>query len=102
MQYPPHFIFRWHPSVFPFPIIQRLVANLDNEGSVIPSVKFGQLRLRTLALGVVGNRSPATVKVSVAGQPVPATLAVADGKAEITLGIAVVMKEGETLAALII
>ncbi|MBE3063743.1 MAG: hypothetical protein IMZ69_01840 [Spirochaetes bacterium] len=59
------------------------------------AVKFGRLRLRTLALGVVGNEEPRTVKVIVAGKPVPATLSVNKGKADIKLGAEVVVKEGE-------
>ena len=61
-------------------------------------VKWGQVRLRTLSLGVVGRGEPSKVTVLVAGKPVPATLAVREGKAQIQLGIEALIKEGERLA----
>jgi non-lysosomal glucosylceramidase len=61
------------------------------------AVKWGQLRLQTLTLAVTKGFQPAQAKVAVDGKPVTATLAVKDGRAEISLAVAVVIKEGEKL-----
>ena len=62
-------------------------------------LKFGKLRLQSLAFSVVGNGKPARVTVTAAGKPIPATLAVNNGKAEIKLSHESVLKEGEKLQA---
>ena len=64
-------------------------------------MKSGQLHLKTLALQPVGQAKPTQVTMTVAGKTVPATLALADGKAQISLGAGVVLKEGEALEAVL-
>ena len=64
-------------------------------------MKSGRLRLKTLALQLVAHAKASKVAITVAGQPIPATLAVADGKAQIKLGADLVLKEGETMEAVL-
>ncbi|MBI5385035.1 MAG: hypothetical protein HZA90_10155 [Verrucomicrobia bacterium] len=64
-------------------------------------VKFGQLRLRTFVLAPQAGFQPVKVTVTLAGKPVPATLAMTDGKAVITLREAAMVKEGEKLEFLL-
>ena len=49
------------------------------------AVKYGTLRLKSIALGLAEGLSPGTVRVAVDGRAVDAVLSVADGKATITL-----------------
>ncbi len=59
------------------------------------ALKWGQLRLRTLAFAPKGT--PTKVTVTVAGRAVPATLKVADGRAEVALAAEVSLRAGESL-----
>jgi non-lysosomal glucosylceramidase len=59
-------------------------------------LKFGALRLRTLSLGLVGNRRPAGCTLTIAGKRVPATVTSVERRAEIGFD-AVVVRQGETL-----
>ena len=58
-------------------------------------MKWGQVRVQTLALGTTGDNKPTKVTVTVAGQPVPATLALAGTRGEIKLANGVTVKAGE-------
>jgi non-lysosomal glucosylceramidase len=60
-------------------------------------LKWGQLKLRTLALGLPANEKPTRVTATVAGKPVAATLAEKDGKAEISFAQDALVKAGEKL-----
>jgi hypothetical protein len=64
------------------------------------TIKWGQLRLHTLALGI-GNAKPGRAAVTIAGHSVPAALALNSGKAEIKLGTPAVLKAGEKLEVLL-
>jgi hypothetical protein len=59
------------------------------------AVKWGQLRLRTLALVPQAGFEPAKVVVTMAGKEVAATLAMKGSKAEIKLSEDLVVKAGE-------
>ena len=61
------------------------------------AVKWGQVRVQTLALGTTGDNKPTKVTVTVAGQPVPATLALAGTRVEIKLANEVTVKAGGLL-----
>lgn len=61
------------------------------------AVVSGRLRLRTLALGVVGKASPTTATVNLGGKVLPATLTIQDGKAEIRLAAETILEEGSIL-----
>jgi hypothetical protein len=60
-------------------------------------VRQGKLRLQTLALAHPADLRPTRVTVTLAGKARPATLAVADGKAQIQLSDEAVVREGEKL-----
>ncbi len=60
-------------------------------------VRWGRLRLRTLALGLQPGFQPAKATVTVAEKPVRATLAARGGKIEINPGEEMVLSEGEKL-----
>jgi hypothetical protein len=67
-----------------------------NQGAEI-RVNWGTLRLKTLALVAVGNRTPTAVSATVSGQPKPATLSMTGTRVEITFATEVLIKAGETL-----
>lgn len=60
-------------------------------------LRWGKLRLRTLSLAPQPVFRPTKATVRLVGQAVPATLLVQNGKAGITLGKAIVIREGEKL-----
>ncbi len=60
-------------------------------------VRWGTLRLRTLALAPGGNASPIKASVTLRGQMIEATVSVQGGKTEIQLREETVIREGETL-----
>jgi uncharacterized protein (DUF608 family) len=62
-------------------------------------VSAGRLAVRTLDLALVGDLKPAGAAVSVAGRRVAATVAVKEGRAEITLAEETVATDGEMLSA---
>jgi uncharacterized protein (DUF608 family) len=76
---------------------KRLAGNLQAECAV----KWGNLRVQTLALGLADGWQPVQVKVTAAGKAVPATLAIIAGLAEIKLSAPVTLKTGEKLAAVL-
>jgi hypothetical protein len=57
-------------------------------------VKWGRLRLRTLALGLAGGLKATKVSVRVDGRPAAARLETRDGRAEILLESEAVISEG--------
>lgn len=61
------------------------------------AVKWGRVKLRTLAFGLCMPGVPAQVSVTHAGNPVPASLHVADGRAEIALDSPVTVEAGQSL-----
>ncbi len=65
------------------------------------ALKWGKLRLRTLALGLPRNFRPTQVTVTAAGKPVTATLAVKDGRATINLSDGIAMQEGDVMELLL-
>lgn len=60
-------------------------------------VRFGKLRLRTLAFALPPASRPTKGIVTLAGKPVPATLSLNGEKAEIRLGRATTVSEGQKL-----
>jgi non-lysosomal glucosylceramidase len=62
------------------------------------TLKWGRLRLRTLALGLTPTVKPEKVTVSIGGRPVAATIAEKEGKAVVVLGDGLVIAEGEKLS----
>jgi non-lysosomal glucosylceramidase len=60
-------------------------------------LKFGQLRLRTLSLGLAGNANPKGATVTVASKPVSVSFAVKEGKAMIEFAEEVAMREGDAM-----
>ena len=60
-------------------------------------IQWGRLRLRTLALGLVGKAKPAKATVRLAGQEVRTRLEVNDGQAVLTLGDGVVIETNQRL-----
>jgi hypothetical protein len=68
----------------------------DGRQTMTLSVKWGRLRLKTFACSVAG--AVATVSAKVDGQPVPAEVRVADGRAVTTFGREVVLATEQTLS----
>ncbi|HUT35303.1 MAG TPA: GH116 family glycosyl hydrolase [Planctomycetota bacterium] len=64
-------------------------------------VRWGKLRLKTLALAVREGLKTPTVAVTVAGKPVEASSSVKDGRLLITLAGELMLGEGQTFEALI-
>ena len=60
-------------------------------------VKWGQLRLRTLALAVAGNTKPTKATVTAGGIEIAASLALNDGRAQISLTREALVKAGEMI-----
>ena len=60
-------------------------------------VKWGKLRLRTLALLPAAGTTPTTATVALAGKPLDARLTLADGRATITLAAEATIEAGEEL-----
>lgn len=63
------------------------------------TVRYGRLRLRTLALAVPENRSPRSVRARLRGQDLPATIEVAGARVLVRLQSETVIQPGETLEA---
>ena len=61
------------------------------------ALKFGQLRLTTLALAIAPAAKPAAVSLIVAGKPLPATFSVRGARVEIKFSAEVMLRAGETL-----
>ena len=61
-------------------------------------MKWGKLRLRTLALLPAPGTTPTTAAVALAGKPLDARLTLADGRATITLAAEATIEAGEELA----
>ena len=61
------------------------------------SVKWGRLPVRTVALGIKGDKRPASVKVTAGGKDIPATLALNGSRAEIKLASEVMIGPRESL-----
>ena len=61
------------------------------------AVKWGRVRVRTLALAVPSGKSASTAKVSLAGQTLPATLKVEGQRALLTLAESATVNTGQTL-----
>jgi len=66
------------------------------------AVKWGKLRLKTLALALHQNAKPANVTVTVAGKPVRATHAVNNDRLDITLASDAMIKPAESLQVLVV
>ena len=64
----------------------------------VVAVRWGKLALKTLALVPAVGTKPATVTATLAGKPVEARLAVADGRATIEFGEEVTIEAGQELA----
>jgi non-lysosomal glucosylceramidase len=60
-------------------------------------MKYGQLRLKTLALTLPANLKPQKVSAVLAGKTVPATLAVRDGRCLVQFAAEVTIATGKTL-----
>ena len=60
-------------------------------------VKSGKLTVKTFNLALLANVRPATVTVTIAGKPMPASLAVSGGRAEIRFASEAVVREDEGL-----
>jgi uncharacterized protein (DUF608 family) len=60
-------------------------------------VRWGKLRVKTLALSLPAGATAATVKLTAAGKDVPVTQTLKDGRLEITLGQEVALTEGQAL-----
>ena len=60
-------------------------------------MKWGKLRLRTLAFGLAEGAKPASATVTAAGKNVPATLKIESGRAQLALSEEIVLQEGATL-----
>jgi hypothetical protein len=60
-------------------------------------VKSGKLIVKTLSLALHANTKPARATVTIAGRPMPASLAVSNGQAEIQFATEAVVQEGEGL-----
>ncbi len=58
-------------------------------------IRWGQVRLRSLAFGVPADRSPTKVDVSVMGRAVPAAVRTIEGRAAVTLEEEVLIKQGD-------
>jgi uncharacterized protein (DUF608 family) len=65
------------------------------------AIRYGRLRLRTMALGRPPGFAPSQVTVTLAGRPVPATWAGKEGRTLITLERELVFAENEKLAVTI-
>ncbi|MEI7729905.1 MAG: GH116 family glycosyl hydrolase [Verrucomicrobiota bacterium] len=65
------------------------------------ALKWGQLRVRTLALGLPPNTAAAKVKIIVAGKTIQGTLAKQGDRVEIQLNADVLLKAGETLEVMV-
>ena len=61
-------------------------------------LKYGKLRLKTIALAAPGGQPPASVKVSLDGQVLAATQASAHGRVLVTLAAAATLTAGQRLA----
>jgi len=61
------------------------------------ALRWGQLHLRTLALGAIGILRPTQIKASLAGKAVPATLIFQNGRAEIKFGQEINLSAGDVL-----
>ena len=62
-------------------------------------MKYGKLRVKTMALAMAKALKPSAVKVSVNGKAVDASLEVKDDKVIITLAADAVVRAGESLVA---
>ena len=60
-------------------------------------VKWGRLKLKSLALALPKDAAPVTLRVSVGGQPVDAKHELKDGRLRITLGREVLLTPGKKL-----
>jgi uncharacterized protein (DUF608 family) len=72
---------------------QSEISNLKSQ----LTLKWGKLRLRTLALQPAANLKPTKVSVKVAGKVVPASLKLNEKRAEIEFGAGFVLQEGQRL-----
>lgn len=73
---------------------QSAIATLQSQ----IAVHWGRLRLKTLVLTPTGGLVPQRVSATLAGQPVPATLVVRDGRCVIGFEPALTVATGQTLA----
>jgi hypothetical protein len=60
-------------------------------------VRWGQLTLKTLTLAVPAEINPQKVSATLAGQPVPATLAMRAGRCTVSFGSPVALAAGQAL-----
>jgi len=65
------------------------------------SVKYGKLRVKTVALGLINGIKPGEVKVALSGKAVASRLKIVNGKMAITLAKDVVVEAGEVLEVVV-
>jgi hypothetical protein len=65
------------------------------------ALKWGKLRLRTLALAVTAKKTPETVKVAVNGNPVQATPVWQGNRVQIVLAADALLQAGDQLEVII-
>jgi hypothetical protein len=73
----------------------------ESEVSCQITVKFGKLKVKTVALGLPKDMNPASVTLAVMGNPVACNFDIKDGKAIITLAAEAVIHAGEALNAVV-
>jgi uncharacterized protein (DUF608 family) len=61
------------------------------------AVRWGQLNVKTLALQTAAGAKPRTIRVTLAGKEIPAEMSQPDGRLQIALGNAVVVRAGESI-----
>ena len=71
-------------------------SEVRGQKSVI-ELKYGKLRLKTIALSAPGGQPPASVKVHLGGQALAATQAATDGRVLVTLAAAATLNAGQHL-----
>jgi hypothetical protein len=62
-------------------------------------LKYGKLKLKTLAFQLPGNAPSAEVKVTAAGKPLAATSTLKDGRVELRLSEPLILEAGQVLEA---
>jgi hypothetical protein len=72
-------------------------ARKDGRQTMAIAVKWGRLRLRTIACQMDGNAGPAKVSVRVGGKPVPSTHAWENGRVMVVLNVEAVIEAGAAL-----